>query len=179
MMANKEIIYLGGGCFWCIESIFNLINGVEVVTSGYMGGTKNTANYRDVCSGDTEHAEVVKVVFDTNIISFSKILEIFFYVHDPTSLNRQGNDVGTQYRSVIFFSSENQLKVIESEISKVKIQSNKKIVTEVKRNMEFYEAEDYHNNYYNLNKSQPYCSLVISPKISSFQKRFKEFIKDY
>ena len=179
MMANKEIIYLGGGCFWCIESIFNLINGVEVVTSGYMGGTKNTANYRDVCSGYTEHAEVVKVVFDTNIISFSKILEIFFYVHDPTSLNRQGNDVGTQYRSVIFFSSENQLKVIESEISKVKIQSNKKIVTEVKRNMEFYEAEDYHNNYYNLNKSQPYCSLVISPKISSFQKRFKEFIKDY
>ncbi len=178
MMINKEIIYLGGGCFWCIESIFNLINGVEVVTSGYMGGTKNTANYRDVCSGDTEHAEVVKVVFDTNIISFSKILEIFFYVHDPTSLNRQGNDVGTQYRSVIFFSSENQLKVIESEISKVKIQSNKKIVTEVKRNMEFYEAEDYHNNYYNLNKSHPYCSLVISPKISSFQKRFKQFIKD-
>jgi len=178
MMINKEIIYLGGGCFWCIESIFNLINGVEVVTSGYMGGTKNTANYRDVCSGDTEHAEVVKVVFDTNIISFSKILEIFFYVHDPTSLNRQGNDVGTQYRSVIFFSSENQLKVIESEISKVKIQSSKKIVTEVKRNMEFYEAEDYHNNYYNLNKSHPYCSLVISPKISSFQKRFKQFIKD-
>jgi len=178
MMINKEIIYLGGGCFWCIESIFNLINGVEVVTSGYMGGTKNTANYRDVCSGDTEHAEVVKVVFDTNVISFSKILEIFFYVHDPTSLNRQGNDVGTQYRSVIFFSSENQLKVIESEMSKVKIQSNKKIVTEVKRNMEFYEAEDYHNNYYNLNKSHPYCSLVISPKISSFQKRFKQFIKD-
>ena len=178
MMINKEIIYLGGGCFWCIESIFNLINGVEVVTSGYMGGTKNTANYRDVCSGDTEHAEVVKVVFDTNVISFSKILEIFFYVHDPTSLNRQGNDVGTQYRSVIFFSSENQLKVIESEMSKVKIQSNKKIATEVKRNMEFYEAEDYHNNYYNLNKSHPYCSLVISPKISSFQKRFKQFIKD-
>ena len=178
MMINKEIIYLGGGCFWCIESIFNLINGVEVVTSGYMGGTKNTANYRDVCSGYTEHAEVVKVVFDTNIISFSKILEIFFYVHDPTSLNRQGNDVGTQYRSVIFFSSQNQLKVIESEISKIKIHYNKKIVTEVKRNMEFYEAEDYHINYYNLNKSQPYCSLVISPKISSFKKKFKKFIKD-
>lgn len=178
MMKNKEIIYLGGGCFWCIESIFNQINGVEVVISGYMGGTKSTANYRDVCTGKTSHAEVVKVVFDTNIISFSKILEIFFYVHDPTSLNRQGNDVGTQYRSVIFFSSEKQLKVIESEISKIKIQSKKKIVTEINRNMEFFEAEDYHINYYNLNKSQPYCSLVISPKISSFQKRFKEFIKD-
>lgn len=178
MMINKEIIYLGGGCFWCIESIFNLINGVEVVTSGYMGGTKNTANYRDVCSGDTEHAEVVKVVFDNNIISFSKILEIFFFVHDPTSLNRQGNDVGAQYRSVIFFSSENQLKVIESEMSKIKIQSKKKIVTEVKRNMEFYEAEDYHINYYNLNKNQPYCSLVISPKILSFKKKFNSFIKD-
>ena len=177
-MKNKEIIYLGGGCFWCIESIFNQINGVEVVISGYMGGTKNTANYHDVCTGKTRHAEVVKVVYDNNIISFSKILEIFFYVHDPTSLNRQGNDVGAQYRSVIFFSSEKQLKVIESEISKIKIQSKKKIVTEVKRNMEFYEAEDYHINYYNLNKSQPYCSLVISPKISSFQKKFKSLLKD-
>ena len=177
-MKNKEIIYLGGGCFWCIESIFNQINGVEVVISGYMGGTKNTANYHDVCTGKTRHAEVVKVVFDNNIISFSKILEIFFYVHDPTSLNRQGNDVGTQYRSVIFFSSQNQLKVIESEISKIKIHYNKKIVTEVKRNMEFYEAEDYHINYYNLNKSQPYCNLVISPKILSFQKKYRAHIKD-
>jgi len=177
-MINKEIIYLGGGCFWCIESIFNQVNGVEVVISGYMGGTKNTANYHDVCTGKTRHAEVVKVVFDNNIISLSKILEIFFYVHDPTSLNRQGNDIGAQYRSVIFFSSENQLKVIESEILKIKIQSKKKIVTEVKRNMEFYEAEDYHINYYNLNKSQAYCSLVISPKILSFKKKFNSFIKD-
>lgn len=177
-MKNKEIIYLGGGCFWCIESIFNQLNGVEVVISGYMGGTKNTANYHDVCTGKTRHAEVVKVVFDNDIISFSKILEIFFYVHDPTSLNRQGNDVGTQYRSVIFFSSQNQLKVIESEISKIKVHYKKKIVTEVKRNMEFYEAEDYHINYYNLNKSQPYCNLVISPKILSFQKKYGALIKD-
>jgi len=177
-MANKEIIFLGGGCFWCIESIFNQINGVEIVISGYMGGTKNTANYHDVCSGKTRHAEVVKVVFDNSIISFSKILEIFFYVHDPTSLNCQGNDIGAQYRSVIFFSSANQLKVIESEISKIKMQFKKKIVTEVKKNMEFYVAEDYHINYYNLNKSQPYCNLVISPKISSFQKKFKSLLKD-
>ena len=108
-MLNKGLVYLGGGCFWCIESIFNQVNGVEEAISGYMGGTKETANYKDVCSGRTGHAEVVKVVFDKNVISFSEILEIFFYIHDPTSLNRQGNDVGPQYRSIIFFSSEYQL----------------------------------------------------------------------
>ena len=176
-MLNKGLVYLGGGCFWCIESIFNQVNGVEEAISGYMGGTKETANYKDVCSGRTGHAEVVKVVFDKNVISFSEILEIFFYIHDPTSLNRQGNDVGPQYRSTIFFSSEYQLEVIENEISKIKIQSNNKIVTEVKSAIEFYQAEDYHMNYYNLNKNQPYCSLVILPKISSFQKKFKKFTK--
>ena len=176
-MLNKGLVYLGGGCFWCIESIFNQVNGVEEAISGYMGGTKETANYKDVCSGRTGHAEVVKVVFDKNVISFSEILEIFFYIHAPTSLNRQGNDVGPQYRSIIFFSSEYQLKVIENEISKIKIQSNNKIVTEVKSAIEFYQAEDYHMNYYNLNKNQPYCSLVILPKISSFQKKFKKFTK--
>ena len=176
-MFKKELVYLGGGCFWCIESIFNQINGVEEAISGYMGGTKKSANYQDVCTGKTEHAEVVKVIFDSNTVSFSEILEIFFNVHDPTSLNRQGNDIGTQYRSVIFFSQENQLKVMENKISEIKSQSNKKIVTEVKRAMEFYKAEDYHIDYYNLNKNQPYCRLVISPKISSFQKKFKKFTK--
>ncbi|MAR43723.1 MAG: peptide-methionine (S)-S-oxide reductase [Flavobacteriaceae bacterium] len=178
MMLNKELVYLGGGCFWCIESIFNQVNGVEEVISGYMGGTKIKANYKDVCTGRTGHAEVVKVIFDNKVISFSKILEIFFYVHDPTSLNRQGNDIGSQYRSIIFFSSEDQLKVIENEISKINFKLNNKIVTEVKRFMEFYEAEDYHVDYYNLNKNQPYCSLVISPKISSFQEKFKKLLKD-
>jgi len=173
----KGLVYLGGGCFWCTESIFRQINGVKEVVPGYMGGTREEANYKDVCTGNTRHAEVVKVVFDHNIISFSKILEIFFYVHDPTSLNRQGNDIGAQYRSVIFFSSKDQLKVIENEIYKIKILSNKQIVTEVKRAIDFYEAEDYHINYYNFNKNQPYCSLVITPKILSFQKKFKKFIK--
>ena len=120
MMANNETIYLGGGCFWCIETIFNQVKGVEEVISGYMGGDKEDANYKDVCSGNTGHAEVVKVVFNNNIISLSKILDIFFHVHDPTSINRQGNDIGTQYRSVIFYSSELQLKEIENMLLKIK-----------------------------------------------------------
>ena len=176
-MTNKEIVYLGGGCFWCIESIFKQVRGVEEVISGYMGGIKKEANYQDVCTGNTEHAEVVKVIFDIKNISFSEILEIFFYVHDPTTLNRQGNDIGSQYRSVIFYSSENQLGEIEKMISKIKYKFKNKIVTEITKSMEFYEAEDYHVDYFNLNKNKPYCSLVISPKISSFQKKFKSFLK--
>ena len=175
---NKETIYLGAGCFWCIETIFSQVNGVNEVISGYMGGDKEGANYLDVCKGSTGHAEVVKVVFDTNIISFSKILEIFFHIHDPTSLNRQGNDIGTQYRSVIFYSSESQLKKIKEILSKIKDKFNNKIVTEITAIMEFYQAEDYHINYYNLNKSQPYCNLVISPKVLSFQENFKNYLKD-
>ena len=175
---NKETIYLGAGCFWCIDAIFNQVNGVNEVISGYMGGNKEGANYKDVCKGSTGHAEVVKVVFDANIISFSKILEIFFHIHDPTSLNRQGNDIGTQYRSVIFYSSESQLKKIQEILSKIKDKFNNKIVTEIAASMEFYQAEDYHINYYNLNKSQPYCNLVISPKVATFQEKFKNYLKN-
>ena len=175
---NKETIFLGAGCFWCIETIFSQVNGVNEVISGYMGGDKEGANYLDVCKGSTGHAEVVKVVFDTNIISFSKILEIFFHIHDPTSLNRQGNDIGTQYRSVIFYSSESQLKKIKEILSKIKDKFNNKIVTEITAIMEFYQAEDYHINYYNLNKSQPYCNLVISPKVESFHEKFKNYLKN-
>ena len=178
MMENKEIVYLGGGCFWCIETIFNQVKGVEEVTPGYMGGKKEEANYKDVCSGYTEHAEVVKVVFDSNIISFSKILDFFFSVHDPTSLNRQGNDIGPQYRSVIFYSSQNQLKMIEKLLNKINNKFKNNIVTEINSLMEFYQAEDYHIDYYNINKNQPYCSLVISPKILSFQEKFKNYLKD-
>ena len=178
MMANNETIYLGGGCFWCIETIFNQVKGVEDVISGYMGGDKEDANYKDVCSGNTGHAEVVKVVFNNNIISLSKILDIFFHVHDPTSLNRQGNDIGTQYRSVIFYSTEPQLKEIENKLLKIRNKVKSEIVTEVNSQMNFFQAEDYHVNYYNLHKNQPYCSLIISPKITSFKKRFKDYIKD-
>ena len=177
-MGKKETIYLGGGCFWCIEAIFNQIKGVDKVIPGYMGGKKEEANYKDVCSGNTKHAEVVKVVFDINIISFSKILEIFFYIHDPTSLNRQGNDIGSQYRSVIFYSSKNHLKVIENFIISINNKLKNNIVTEINSIMEFFQAEDYHIDYYSLNKAQPYCNLVISPKVQSFQKKFKNYLKN-
>ncbi len=178
MMLNLETIYLGGGCFWCIETIFKQVNGVEEVLSGYMGGKKDDANYKNVCSGNTGHAEVVKVVFDLSIISFSKILEIFFYTHDPTSLNRQGNDIGSQYRSVIFYSSEDQLKKIRRVLSRIKDKFENKIVTQINYKMEFFEAEDYHNDYYNFNQNQPYCRLVISPKVESFQEKFKKHLKN-
>ena len=176
-MGKKETVYLGGGCFWCIEAIFNQINGVEKVIPGYMGGKKEEANYKDVCTGNTKHAEVVKVVFDINIISFPKILEIFFYIHDPTSLNRQGNDIGSQYRSIIFYSSKNQLKVIENFLIKINNKFKNNIVTEINGLMEFFQAEDYHIDYYNLNKNQPYCNLVISPKVISFHEKFKKYLK--
>ena len=178
MMRKKEIVYLGGGCFWCIEAIFNQIKGVEKVVPGYMGGGKEEANYKDVCSGNTKHAEIVKLVFDSDIISFPKILEIFFYVHNPTSLNRQGNDIGSQYRSVIFYSSKNQLKIIENFIIKINNNFKNNIVTEINSLMEFFQAEDYHIDYYNLNKKQPYCNLVISPKVLSFQEKFKNYLKN-
>ena len=177
-MGKKETVYLGGGWFWCIEAIFNQINGVEKVIPGYMGGKKEEANYKDVCTGNTKHAEVVKVVFDINIISFPKILEIFFYIHDPTSLNRQGNDIGSQYRSIIFYSSKHQLKVTENFLKKINNKFKNNIVTEINSLMEFFEAEDYHIDYYNLNKNQPYCNLVISPKVQSFQEKFKNYLKN-
>ena len=177
-MVNNETVYLGGGCFWCTEAVFSQINGVEKVIPGYMGGKKEDANYKDVCSGNTNHAEVVKVIFDVNIISFSKILEIFFFIHDPTSLNRQGNDIGSQYRSVVFYSSKNQLEVIESFIIKINNKFKNNIVTEINSLMEFFQAEDYHIDYYNLNKNQPYCNLIISPKLLSFQKKFKNYLKN-
>ena len=177
-MGKKETVYLGGGCFWCIEAVFNQIKGVEKVIPGYMGGKKEEANYEDVCTGNTKHAEVVKVLFDINIISFPKILEIFFYIHDPTLLNRQGNDIGSQYRSIIFYSSKNQLKVIENFLIKINNKFKNNIVTEINGLMEFFQAEDYHIDYYNLNKNQPYCNLVISPKVLSFQEKFKNYLKN-
>jgi methionine-S-sulfoxide reductase len=142
-----------------------------------MGGKNEKANYKDVCTGNTGHAEVVKIVYDNNTIDLSNILEIFFHIHDPTSLNRQGNDIGTQYRSVIFYSSEDQLKKTNEIVLKLKDKFKNKIVTEINKLMEFFEAEDYHVDYYNLNKNQPYCNFVISPKISSFKENFKNYLK--
>ncbi|MBK8983622.1 MAG: peptide-methionine (S)-S-oxide reductase MsrA [Ignavibacteria bacterium] len=171
---------LAGGCFWCIETIFRDLKGVESVISGYSGGSTKNPTYEEVCSGKTGHAEVIQISFDPDIIGFDKLLEIFFHIHDPTTLNRQGADVGTQYRSAIFYDSKNQKKVSEEVIKK--INENKlwddPIVTEVSKLDIFYPAEDYHQDYYNNNKEKSYCSLVIAPKVRKFYKEYKDLIKE-
>lgn len=160
-----EKIVLGGGCFWCIEAIFKGITGVISVISGYAGGQDPNPNYESVCSGLTGHAEVVMVSFDPNISSLESILEVFWKAHDPTTLNRQGNDVGTQYRSAIYYYNDSQKKVIEKSIDSVKDNFSNPIVTEVSSITEFYPAEKYHQNYYENNPHAPYCSIIIQPKL--------------
>lgn len=177
---NLETATLGAGCFWCVEAIFERVNGVEEVLSGYSGGKIANPTYREVSSGLTGHAEVVQVRFDPTVISYAKILEIFFKTHNPTMLNRQGADVGTQYRSVIFYHTDEQKKVAEE----VKQMLNKAgiwkdpIVTEINPFSAFYKAEDYHQNYLANNKKQPYCQMVILPKIDKFEKLFKDYLKN-
>jgi peptide-methionine (S)-S-oxide reductase len=169
---------LGGGCFWCLEAAFKELKGVKKVISGYAGGSVKNPGYREVCSGSTGHAEVVQITFDPAIISFDEILNVFFSIHDPTTLNRQGNDVGTQYRSIILYHSGNQKEKALSYIQKLedeKIWKNK-IVTEVEPIQKFYPAEYYHQDYYENNPSQPYCSFVINPKMNKFRKKFSEML---
>ena len=177
---NKlETITLGSGCFWCTEAVFQNLSGVVAVASGYSGGTIENPTYEDVCSGTTNYAEVVQVTFNTEKINLIEILEVFWKTHDPTTLNRQGNDIGTQYRSVIFYHNENQKKIAEElkeKLEKAKIYSNP-IVTEITKFENFYKAEDYHQNYYNQNKNKPYCDFVITPKIEKFKKIFKDKLK--
>jgi methionine-S-sulfoxide reductase len=175
-MDSLETIYLGGGCFWCIEAVFQRLNGVISVESGYAGGYTKNPTYKEVCTGNTGHAEVVKVVYNPNEISLSEILEVFFSVHDPTTLNRQGNDVGTQYRSAIYFVNEHQKEIILSFMDMLKKEKifDKPLTTEVKPINIFYKAENYHQNYYNDNPDQPYCRYVIFPKIEKFEKKFSE-----
>ncbi len=174
-MKNLHTIYLGGGCFWCTEAIFRSIKGVASVESGYMGGNNSHPTYEEVCSGTTGHVEVVKVKYDEEEISAADILEIFFDLHDPTTLNRQGDDVGTQYRSVVFYTEEIQKFEVELLIKKLNRSletSGKKVVTELVPASEFYPAEEYHKEYYKNNSSAPYCQLVISPKLEKLQKQF-------
>ena len=162
----------GAGCFWCIEAIFLQLNGVLDVTPGYTGGTTKNPTYDDICTGKTEHAEVCKITYDPEIIVYKTLLKYFFEAHDPTTLNRQGNDIGSQYRSAIFFTNENQ-KDLAYEFKKRIDTSNifkNPIVTEIKPLDVFYEAEDYHKNYYNNNKNQPYCKFVIKPKLDKIFK---------
>lgn len=186
-----KTIYLGGGCFWCLEVIFSSLKGITESIPGYMGGTLPNPSYESVCSGESGHAEVVKVTYDESIISLDDILDIFFVTHDPTSLNRQGNDIGTQYRSVIFYTDGTEAPnfhdsgtgdipgVLQHAIDKAqaKLSEGKRIVTEVVSATEFYPAEEYHYNYYLQNKQAPYCQLVISPKLEKLQKQFGDKVK--
>ena len=174
----NEIVVFGTGCFWCSEAAFKKVTGVVQVTPGYAGGQSENPNYESVSTGETGHAEVIKIEFDPKIISFDNLLEMFWQIHDPTSLNKQGNDVGTQYRSIILFTTDKQKEAIDASIRTLKEFNNKPIVTEVKKLERFYPAEEYHNDYYSKNMHQPYCSLVIAPKIKKFEQEFKRFIKN-
>ena len=176
---TTKTAYFGGGCFWCIEAIFDNINGVMSVESGYSGGAKETANYDDVCSGNTKHAEVCEIQYDARRVSYDVLLEIFFLSHDPTTLNRQGNDTGPQYRSIIFFSNHEEYTKAKNYINI--LEQNKTYVnihTEIAPLKQFYKAEDYHQNYYKLNPNQGYCSLVINPKIQKLRNKLTHYYKN-
>ena len=172
-MAKSEIATLGGGCFWCVEAVFQRIEGVISVKPGYAGGNVKNPTYKQICTGNTGHAEVAKIEFDPSKITYSQILNVFWQSHDPTTLNRQGNDVGTQYRSVIFFHNESQEEIAK----KSKVDADKsgywdnEIVTEITLLNNYYDAEDYHDNYYNNNPNQPYCLFVIKPKLDKLEKQ--------
>ena len=172
----KETATLAGGCFWCLEAVFDELKGVESVESGYMGGHVLEPTYRDVCEGKTGHAEVVRITFDPAVVSFKELLEVFFVIHDPTTLNRQGNDVGTQYRSAIFYHSPEQKTAAEETISRLNSEKlwDKPIVTEIAPASTFHVAEDYHQEYFTRNPAQPYCMFVVAPKVIKFRKEFLE-----
>jgi methionine-S-sulfoxide reductase len=177
---NDETIVLGGGCFWCGEAIFKMIKGVKRITPGYAGGHTVNPTYEDVCNGQTGHAEVVEIVYDSDETTLEKILEVFFKMHDPTSLNKQGADFGSEYRSIILYTSQKQREEIEDFIKNSQKDFDRPIVTEVKKLGRFYQAEDYHKNFYEKNPFQPYCIFVTRPKIKKIKEEFKEELKaDY
>jgi peptide-methionine (S)-S-oxide reductase len=169
-----EIATLGGGCFWCLEAVFDDLAGVTSVESGYMGGKTRNPSYRDVCSGTTGHVEVVRVTFDPLQIPYREILEVFLTIHDPTTLNRQGNDIGTQYRSVIFYHSDEQRAMAEQVIRELGSRGlwDDPIVTAIEPASTFYVAEDYHQEYFGNNPQQPYCQFVVAPKVAKFRSKF-------
>jgi len=178
-MPNLETAVFGGGCFWCLEAVFQRLPGVKSVESGYAGGGVENPTYKKVCGGNTGHAEVVRVSFDPSQISYRDLLDVFFAIHDPTTLNRQGNDVGTQYRSVIFYNSAEQRREAEQAIAALTAakEFSAPIVTTVEPLATFYVAEDYHQNYFNENSNQPYCRFIIAPKLEKFRKAFAEKLK--
>jgi peptide-methionine (S)-S-oxide reductase len=174
---TTEVATLGGGCFWCIEAVYQQLKGVQLVESGYTGGHVKEPNYAQVCEGTTGHAEVVRVSFDTSVVSYRDILEIFFTIHDPTTLNRQGNDVGTQYRSVIYYHSAEQQHTAKTVIAEMANIWDGAIVTELSPAETFYIAEDYHQNYFQNNPNQGYCAFVVAPKVAKFRKNFTNKLK--
>lgn len=171
---NLETLTFGGGCFWCVESCFNMLEGVDSAVSGYAGGHTQNPTYEEVCSGNTGHAEVVQISYDPKVISYEQLMDVFFFLHDPTQLNRQGNDIGTQYRSVIFYKSDDEKQKAEAAIKKSEASGkwSGKYVTEVSPLDKFWPAEQYHQGYYEANPTQPYCSAVVGPKIAKFKKHF-------
>jgi peptide-methionine (S)-S-oxide reductase len=171
---HTELATLGGGCFWCTEAIFQMLPGVKSVASGYAGGTKENPTYKEVCTGATGHAEVIQIEYDPNVVSYEKVLETFWEAHDPTTLNRQGADSGTQYRSIILYSSETQKVAAEKSKAEAQKHFSKPIVTEIVPLTKFYKSEDYHQDYYRSNPNQPYCRVVIRPKVEKFEKKLKE-----
>ena len=176
---NLETITLGGGCYWCVEAVYDNLKGVQSVVSGYAGGKTANPSYEEVCSGTTGHAEVVQITYDKTQTNLDEIFKVFFTVHDPTTLNRQGADVGTQYRSVIFYKNEQEKKEAQNVLEAIKKAHvyDSPVVTTVEPLTQFYKAEDYHQDYYNNNKNQPYCKMVIQPKIEKFEKLFKSRLK--
>lgn len=172
-----EIATLGGGCFWCTEAVFQQLKGIKTVESGYTGGHVEHPTYEQICEGTTGHAEVVRLTFDPDTVSFREILEVFFTIHDPTTLNRQGNDVGTQYRSVIYFHTPEQQETAKHVISEMANVWDAPIVTELSPAVTYYKAEDYHQDYFRHNPMQGYCAFIVAPKVSKFRKTFSDKIR--
>jgi peptide-methionine (S)-S-oxide reductase len=170
---HLEVATLGGGCFWCTEAVFQMLPGVKSVTSGYAGGTKENPSYKEVCTGTTGHAEVIQIKYDPSVVSYEKVLATFWEAHDPTSLDRQGPDAGTQYRSIILYSSEAQRLAAEKSKAEAQKHFRQRIVTQIVPLNKFYPAEDYHQDYYRANPNQPYCRAVIQPKVEKFEKKLK------
>ena len=176
---TQQIATLAGGCFWCIEGAFSQVQGIHSAISGYMGGSSDAPSYEEVCSGESGHAEVVQLSFDPTIISYQEILEIFFTLHDPTQLNRQGNDIGTQYRSAVFYHDENQKNIVEQIIKEMHDNQifDQDIVTQICPINTFYSGEDYHQDYVSNNPENPYCQAIVSPKLAKFRKTFIDKLK--
>ena len=177
--AKLDTATFGGGCFWCTEAMFAELKGVTSAVSGYSGGAVKNPSYKEVCAGTTGHAEVIQVTYDPTMITFAQLMQVFFLTHDPTTLNRQGNDIGTQYRSVVFYRNEEEKRIAQETIAEVATSGvySDRIVTTLEPFEVFYKAEDYHQDYFSQNSNQPYCSLVINPKLMKFRKTFESLLK--